>query len=314
MGIIKGLPERFLDSTKVITIGNFDGVHIGHQKIFGTVVEKAKKIKGTPVAMTFEPHPVRVLSPERGLRLITSPEDKTRLIFETGIKAIICVDFDRNFAHTDAEDFIKEFLVDRLRAKWIIVGHNYTFGRAKKGNTALLRRRGKKYGFGVSVVRYAKVRGGIVSSSRVRHAVLSGKVGEASQMLGRAYHIDGIVIKGAGRGTSLLKTPTANIATDNELIPKEGVYAVRVTMAGRVYDGVANIGKNPTFKEGRMSYEVHIFNFHGNVLGRRLRVHFIGRIRDEKKFSCIEELFEHIMKDIESAKQLLKKRKMVLSL
>jgi riboflavin kinase/FMN adenylyltransferase len=313
MGINEGLSKHFLASTKVITIGNFDGVHIGHQKIFKAVVEKAKEIKGTPVAMTFEPHPVRVLSPERGLKLITSSENKTRLIFETGIKAIICVDFDRNFAHTDAEDFIKEFLVNRLRAKWIVVGHNYTFGRAKKGNAALLRRRGKKYGFGVSVVRYAKVRGGIVSSSRVRHSVLSGKVGEASQMLGRAYHIDGIVIKGAGRGKSLLKTPTANIATDNELIPKEGVYAVKVTMAGRVYDGVANIGKNPTFKEGKMSYEVHIFDFHRNVLGRRLRVHFIGRIRDEKKFSRIEELFEHIKKDIETAKQMLKKRKTVLS-
>jgi riboflavin kinase/FMN adenylyltransferase len=314
MGTIKELSEQFLDSTKVITIGNFDGVHIGHQKIFRAVVEKAKKIKGTPVAMTFEPHPVRVLSPERGLKLISSSEDKTRLIFDTGMKAIICVDFNRNFAHTDAEDFIKDILVNQLRAKWIIVGHNYTFGRAKKGNAALLRRRGKKYGFGVSVVRYAKVGGAIVSSSRVRHAVLSGKVGEVSQMLGRAYHIDGIVIKGAGRGTSLLKTPTANIATDNELIPKEGVYAVKVTMSGRIYDGVANIGKNPTFKEGKMSYEVHIFNFHRNVLGRGLRVHFIGRIRDEKKFSCIEELFEHIMKDIETAKHILKQRKMVLSL
>ncbi len=314
MGIIKGSPERFLDSKKVITIGNFDGVHIGHQKIFKAVVEKAKKIKGTAVAMTFEPHPVRVLSPERGLKLITSSEDKTRLIFDTGIKAIICVDFDRTFAHTDAEDFIKEFLVERLKAKWIIVGHNYTFGRAKKGNAALLRRRGKKYGFGVSVVRYAKVGGSIVSSSRVRHAVLSGKVGEVSQMLGRAYHIDGIVIKGAGRGTSLLKTPTANLETNNELIPKEGVYAVRVTMEGRVYDGVANIGKNPTFKEGKLSYEVHIFDFHRNLLGRKLRVHFIGRIRDEKKFSCIEELFEHIMKDIETARQILKKRQMVLSI
>jgi riboflavin kinase / FMN adenylyltransferase len=305
MKLIKGLPRHLDHSSPVVTIGNFDGVHIGHQKIFRAVVEKAESIKGTPVAMTFEPHPVRVLSPERGLKLITSFEDKARLIFECGIKNLICIDFDREFAHTDAEIFIKDILVDRLKAKWIIVGHNYTFGRAKKGNAALLRRRGKKYGFGVSVVRYAKVGGEIVSSSRVRHAVISGKVGEVARMLGRAYHIEGIVIKGAGRGTSLLNTPTANIATENELIPKEGVYAVKVSLDRNVYDGVANIGKNPTFNEGNMSYEVHILDFHRNLLGCKLKVHFLKRIREEKKFSCVEDLFEHIKMDIETARQIL---------
>jgi riboflavin kinase / FMN adenylyltransferase len=305
IGIIKGLPKHFSGPAPVITIGNFDGVHIGHQKIFRAVVEKAREIGGTPVAMTFEPHPVRVLSPERGLKLITSFRDKSGLIFDTGIKSLICVAFDRDFAHTGAEEFIKEILVDRLGAKWIIVGHNYSFGRGKRGNATLLRRRGEKYGFGVSVVRYAKVRGDIVSSSRVRQAVLSGKAGEVSQMLGRAFHIDGVVIKGAGRGTSLLDTPTANISTENELIPKEGVYAVRVSFGGRVHDGVANLGKNPTFKDGVLSYEVHIFDFHRDLLGKRIRVHFLKRIRDEKKFSSVEDLFDHINMDINKAKEIL---------
>jgi len=305
MKLHRGIPKHFDHPSPVITIGNFDGVHIGHQKIFRAVLEKAKSFRGTPVAMTFEPHPVRVLSPERDLRLITTFEEKADLIFDMGIKSLICVDFDKTFAHTDAEVFIRDILVGRLKAKWIIVGHNYTFGRAKKGNAALLRRRGKKYGFGVSVVRYAKVAGDIVSSSRVRHAVMSGKAGEVARMLGRAYHIEGTVIKGAGRGTSLLNTPTANIATDNELIPKEGVYAVKVSMGKTVYDGVANIGKNPTFNETRMSYEVHILDFRGNLLGSRLKVHFLKRIREEKKFSCVDDLFEHINMDIEKARQIL---------
>ena len=309
MEIIKGLPELLPYRAPVVTIGNFDGVHIGHQKIFRDVVEKSVELKGTPVAMTFDPHPVRVLSPERGLKLITSPGDKARLISDTGIKSLICVDFNREFAHTDAEDFIKEIIVGRLKVKWIVVGHNYTFGRGKKGNAALLRRRGQKYGFGVSVVRYAKVGGDIVSSSRVRHSVVAGKVGEVANMLDRAYHIDGVVIKGAGRGSSMLNTPTANLATENELIPKEGVYAVRVSFEKHVYDGVANLGRNPTFKEGKLSYEVHILDFHKNLLARSIRVHFIKRIRDEKKFSCIEDLFEHIKLDIDTARQILNKRR-----
>ncbi len=309
MEIIRGLPKHFLHPVPVVTIGNFDGLHLGHQKIFRTVIEKAEELKGTPVAMTFDPHPVRVLSPERGLKLITTFDDKAKLIFRTGIKSIICVDFNKDFAHMDAEDFIKEIIVERLNAKWVIVGHNYNFGRAKKGDTELLRLRGKKYGFGVSVVRYAEFGGEPVSSSRVRHAVLAGKVGEVSEMLGRAYHIDGVVVKGAGRGASMLNTPTANIATENELIPKEGVYAVRVSLDDQIYDGVANLGKNPTFKEGKLSYEVHIFNFNQNLLGRYLRVYFIGRIREEKKFSCIEDLFEHIQTDIAKAREILSTRK-----
>jgi riboflavin kinase/FMN adenylyltransferase len=309
MEIIKGLPEHLSCQSPVVTIGNFDGVHIGHQKIFRAVVDKAAELKGTPVAMTFDPHPVRVLSPERGLKLITSTADKARLISNTGIKYLISVEFNRDFAHTDAEDFIREILVGRLRVKWVVIGHNYTFGRGKKGNAKLLRRRGRKYGFGVSVVRYAKVGGEIVSSSRVRQSVTAGKVGETASMLGRAYHIDGLVIKGAGRGTSLLNTPTANLATENELMPKEGVYAVRVSLDGHTYDGVANLGRNPTFKEGKMSYEVHIFNFHRNLLDHGLRLHFIKRIRDEKKFSCIEDLYDHIKIDIDTAKEILRKRK-----
>ncbi|MEW6740241.1 MAG: bifunctional riboflavin kinase/FAD synthetase [Nitrospirota bacterium] len=313
MRIIRELPNGLDYPNPVVTIGNFDGVHIGHQKIFRRVVEKAKEIHGTPMAITFDPHPVRVLAPERGLKILTTFEDKANLISSAGIKVLICIGFSKEFAKTDPDEFIKDMLGNKLGVKWVTVGHNYAFGKGKKGTTSLLRRRGKKYGFGVSVVRYAKVYDDIVSSSRVRSLLLRGRVCEASKMLGRAYHIEGTVIKGAGRGTSLLHTPTANITTPNELVPKEGVYAVRVSIQKEVYDGVANIGKNPTFATTfgnmPMSYEVHIFDFNQNLLGEKIKIHFIDRIRDEKKFSGIGELEEQIKKDIQKAKEILSKRK-----
>lgn len=324
MQIIEGIPDGPIGKNPVVTIGNFDGVHIGHQKIFRLAVEKAKEIGGTPVAITFNPHPVRVLAPERGMKLITTLEHKRELIAKNGIKTLICLPFDRDFAKTEPDDFIRNILIKTLGAQWVIVGHSYSFGKGKKGTTALLRASGRKYGFGVKVVRYAKIYDDIVSSSRIRSLVLRGRVCEAARMLGRAYHIDGTVIKGAGRGASLLKIPTANLSTQNELIPKEGVYAVRVSLnregkkldklAPLVYDGVANIGRNPTFGDAPMSYEAHLFDMNKDFLGHALRLHFIDRIRDEKKFSGAAELIEHINKDISKAKQIFSKRKDLLFL
>ncbi len=309
MRVIRELTDKLNYPNPVVTIGNFDGVHLGHQKIFKKVAAKAKEINGTPIAITFDPHPVRVLAPERGLKILTTFGDKADLMANAGIKVLISIGFNKEFARTDPDDFIRNVLIDKIGAKWIVVGHNYAFGKGKKGTPALLRRRGQKYGFGVSVVRYAKVYDDIVSSSRVRSLLLRGRVCEASKMLGRAYHIEGTVIKGLGRGASLLHTPTANITTPNELVPKEGVYAVRVSFTNsQVCDGVANIGKNPTFGDAPVSYEVHIFDFSRNLIGEKIRVHFIDRIRDEKKFSGIGKLEEQIKKDIEKTKVILAKR------
>ena len=230
MEIIEGLPEYLKYKNPVITIGNFDGVHTGHRKIFRKVVDKAGEIGGTPIVITFNPHPVRVLAPERGMKMINTLSDKQALIQGIGIQVIVCIPFDRAFAATDPDAFIREVLVERFGVKWVIVGHNYLFGKGKKGTTALLRQRGRKYGFKVSVVRYAKVNDDIVGSSRIRSLVLRGRVCEAARMLGRAYHIEGIVVRGGGRGASILGIPTANIVSPNELIPKEGVYAVRVSI------------------------------------------------------------------------------------
>lgn len=315
MEIISELPEGLPYKNPVVTIGNFDGVHLGHEKIFRKVVEKAVEINGTPIAVTFNPHPVRVLAPERGMKMITTVEDKRLLIARLGIRVLICIRFDREFAHTEPDDFIRDVLVERLGTKRVIVGHSYSFGKGKKGTTALLRSRGRKYGFQVNVVRYAEFHGEKVSSSRIRSTILRGKVCEAARMLDRAYHIDGTVVKGAGRGGPLLHTPTANIRTRNELMPKEGVYAVRVSLQGRgtsaspqIYDGVANIGSNPTFTGGAMSYEAHLFDFKEDLAGKSLRIHFIERIRDEKKFSGVDELLENIRRDISKTKDILGKQ------
>lgn len=310
MVIIKGLEnlkKRYRNV--VLTIGNFDGVHIGHQKIFRNVVERAKAIKGTAMAMTFDPHPLKVIAPERGVRIMTTFDEKARLMELFGLDVVLCVRFDREFSNTRPDDFIREVVVDRIGAREVIVGHNYSFGKGKKGSTLLLRRRSRKYAFAFRVVRNARLYGEVVSSSRIRSLISRGRVCEASWLLGRPYMIEGKVVTGAGRGGRLLNIPTANIESPNELVPKEGVYAVKAGLGRRILDGAANIGRNPTFGERRMSYEVHIIDFSENILGRDLRVYFIDRIRDEKAFPDILSLRESMLRDIERAKEILRTKR-----
>ncbi len=336
MQIIKGLDGIFDFPNPVVTIGNFDGVHLGHQKICKRVVMAAQQIGGTPIGISFDPHPVRVLVPERGLKMLTTLDDKVELLSQSGLRAVIIIPFDKKFSQTEPETFIKNILVEKLGTKWLIVGHNFSFGKRKKGNTKLLRLKAKKYGFGFSVVRYAKIDGNIVSSSKLRSLIQKGRVFEASVMLGRAYHIKGKVIRGTGRGTAILNIPTANVSSPNEVIPKEGVYAVKVSLCTpgchpntpiealssgeipsqcEIFNGAANIGKNPTFGDiEHVSLEVHLLDFVGNLLDRELRIHFIERIRDEKKFSNVEELRKHILEDIKNAGQILQRKKLPLFL
>ncbi len=307
MKIIKGI-EALSKSypNTVLTIGNFDGVHLGHQKIFLKVIERAREIKGTSMVMTFEPHPIKVLSPERDIKLLTPFEEKVKLIENTGIDVLLCIMFDRKFANLLPDEFIEEILVNKINAKEIIVGSNYTFGRGKKGNVDILRRRSKKYGFDVKVVRYVKVNGIIVSSSSVRSFLMKGDVSGVSNLLGRAYSIEGTVIRGKGRGKTLMNIPTANITTPVEISPKEGVYAVKVGLNGHIFDGVANIGKNPTFGNSATSYEVHLLNFSDDILGKKIRIYFIDRIRDERRFPDVNSLEKQIRNDIKRAKEILR--------
>jgi riboflavin kinase / FMN adenylyltransferase len=290
----------------VLTIGNYDGVHLGHQKILSAVLSKAKELEGTSMVMTFDPHPMKLLAPEKDIKLLITPDEKARLIKAMGIDVLLLIPFTKEFAGMLPDMFIDEILVKAINVSEIIVGSNYTFGKHKQGTVDLLRRRGKRYGFSVQAVREVKVLGNIVSSSSIRSLLLKGAVKEVSIFLGRAYMIDGTVIKGKGRGQSLLRIPTANITTPVEISPKAGVYAVRARFNGAICDGVANIGKNPTFGNADVSYEVHLFDFSGDLLGRNLRIYFIDRLRGERTFPDAAGLEKQIRDDMVSAREILK--------
>lgn len=300
----KRLDNRFKDI--VITIGNFDGLHIGHKKVIEAVKEDAAARSGTSAVLTFEPHPLKVLRPEREIKLITPFEEKARLIEEAGIDLLLCLTFDSDLAMMEAKDFIRDIIVGRIGVVKVIVGHNYTFGRGRKGNVELLRREGRRYGFTTKVVRNKTLSGKVVSSTGIRELISKRKVYEASLLLGRPYRIQGRVIKGKGRGARFLNIPTANIETEYELIPAEGVYAVQVDLDGLLYGGVMNIGKNPTFGENQLSLEVHILVFSRDILGKKISVYFLKHLRNERRFPDVNSLKEAIIHDIDSARETIK--------
>ena len=292
----------------VITIGNFDGVHIGHQVLFHKVMERAGILKGTSIVMTFEPHPMRILKPNGHPPLITLYEQKIELIERSGVDVIICVPFTREFAAISAKAFVGDILVKRIGMKAIVVGKDYTFGKNREGNLELLKTFSKDFDFEVIVadwIQTSNSQPARISSTRTRELVMDGKVGEAQKMLGRNYQVRGTVTTGRDRGGKLLGFPTANIILQDELYPKTGVYAVTVECLNNVYNGVANIGYSPTFGNGQFTIEVHILDFNQNICGQKIRVDFIERIRDEIKFPGISELAEQIKKDTEKAREIL---------
>jgi riboflavin kinase/FMN adenylyltransferase len=304
--IVRGLDSLKKSYTNtVLTIGNYDGMHIGHQKILTMVTKRAMEIRGTSMLMTFDPHPMKVLSPERNIKLLITPREKERLIKSMGIDVLLYVNFTKEFSRVLPEDFIENILVEKIKVKEIIVGTNYAFGRNKKGTVDLLRRRGEKYGFSVRAVRNAEVHGQVVSSSSIRSLLQRGAVSEVSKFLGRVYSIEGTVIKGKGRGQKILHVPTANITTPVEIAPREGVYAVKVRLEDTVYDGVANIGKNPTFGNSHVSYEVHLLDFSGDILGKNIKIYFIDRLRGERTFPNVTSLENQIKDDIKLTREIL---------
>ncbi|MCP4023769.1 MAG: bifunctional riboflavin kinase/FAD synthetase [Desulfobacteraceae bacterium] len=302
---LKQIKQPFQNA--VVTIGNFDGVHKGHQALFHQVIEKADEIDGTSVAITFQPHPLRALGISTP-PLITRRDQKVELLDQTGIDVLIIIPFDMEFAAITANDFIEELLVNKIGMKAIIIGADYSFGKDRLGNTQLLETKGTKLGFETIVSSWindtetGKER---ISSTRIREIVMDGKVEHAWKYLGRHYQIRGKVIKGRERGGSQLGFPTANIKLHDELCPKIGVYAVTVETIKGNFNGVANIGFSPTFGDDMFTIEVHILDFDDNLYDSRIRVNMVARLRDEKKFSSIDELAEQINKDIKTAKGLL---------
>lgn len=307
MKVIRGLediPGEFRDA--FVTIGNFDGVHLGHVPIFKKLIEEAHRENRKAVVITFDPHPKKVLHPDISpFYLITSLEEKIKLLEDIGIDGLILLPFNLEFAKITAEAFVNTILWDKLHIRKIFIGHDYFFGKNKVGNAAFLTNKGKKLGFDVNAFNAVKFEGETISSTRLRYAILNGNVKMAEKLLGRPYNVSGIVIPGKSRG-SVLGIPTANIEPDKELLPARGVYAVIVYLEENRHQGVLNIGFNPTFSDDKLSIEVYLFDFSENIYGKRLNVLFIDRIRDEIKFDTSRQLIEQIEKDIEQTKAILK--------
>jgi riboflavin kinase / FMN adenylyltransferase len=294
----------------VVAIGNFDGVHIGHQALLQTVVEKAHTIGGTAVALTFDPHPMRVISANEQPPLITLKEQKAELIERTGIDVLLQIPFTPEFASISARSFVEELLIRRVGMKVLVVGNDYTFGRNREGNIGLLKQWAPELDFEVIVVGWIQAANGDnqrISSTRVRELVMQGRMEDAKKLLGRHYQIRGIVATGRNRGGRLLGFPTANLNLQDELSPKEGIYAVTVEHGTELYQGVANIGYSPTFDDNVFTVEVHLLDFKKNIYGETIRVNFIQRLRDEIKFQSIDALATQIHLDIENAREILKR-------
>jgi riboflavin kinase/FMN adenylyltransferase len=307
MKVIKNLeqiPGEFREA--FVTIGNFDGVHLGHLPILKKLIEAAHSENSKAVVITFDPHPKKVLRPEiRPFYLITSTEEKIKLLEDIGVDGLILIPFDLNFSKMTAESFVCDILWDKLHIRKIFVGHDYSFGKSKTGNKVFLAAIGKKLGFEVDIINAVKLDDETISSTRLRHLILDGDVRTAARLLGRPYNVSGIVVEGKRRG-SILGIPTANIKPEKELIPAQGVYAVIAHLENDRHQGVLNIGFNPTFSDTDLSVEVFLLDFSGDIYGKRVNVLFMERIRDEVKFENSEQLVKQIRKDIDEAWAILK--------
>jgi riboflavin kinase/FMN adenylyltransferase len=304
---LKSLPKGIRNP--VVTIGNFDGVHWAHQAIFKKVMERARDIDGTSMVITFEPHPVKVMFPEKAKPLITILEQKRELVSKQGIDILLLIEFTLEFAAIPARDFVKDILVDKIGVKEIVVGHDYAFGRNREGNIDLLEQMGQDFGFKVLEVEPVYVGKRLVSSTSIRNLIMEGNVCEARRLLGRNYQIRGEVVRGRKRGGTLVGYPTANLRLMDELIPKEGVYIVTVDIGGLIYQGLTNIGYNPTFKDKALSVETHIFDLCADIVGEKLKIDFISRLRDEIPFAGIEELSLQVGRDIRQAREFFQGQK-----
>ncbi|MEA2108526.1 MAG: bifunctional riboflavin kinase/FAD synthetase [Pseudomonadota bacterium] len=295
--------QQFPPGGTILTIGNFDGVHLGHQSLFLLVKEVAAREGKNAVALTFQPHPFKLIFPERRLFLITPLVKKIQLIAKTGIDALVCAPFTRDFANLPAADFARRIIVERLGAHTVIVGDNYHFGRDREGDIKLLTELGFEMGFKTVIAQPFLMDGKVVSSTRVRQHIMAGEVMPAARLLGRYYSVEGVVRPGKNRGKDL-GFPTANIRSEAELYPREGVYAVWVEYGERRWQGVVSIGYNPTFGDTGLTVEVHILSFSRDLYGETIKIIFLERLRDTIAFTEVAGLQAQIAKDIRAAKRI----------
>ena len=287
-----------------VALGNFDGVHRGHQVLLARAGEHAKALDAPLVTLTFEPHPRRFFVPDTAPFRLTMPPAKVRLLARYGVQAVLAQRFDAEFAALSADAFIDEVLLKGLGARHVVCGYDFTFGARRGGNVEMLRARGRQKGFGVTVLDPVMREGEIYSSTSIREALRAGWVSEAAELLGHPWEIEGMVELGDQRGRTI-GFPTANVGLGEHLRPRFGVYAVRALIDGTWRDAVANLGRRPTFGKLQENFEVHLFDFSGDLYGKTLRVALVDFIRPEMKFAGLDQLKAQIAADGQAARKIL---------
>jgi riboflavin kinase / FMN adenylyltransferase len=288
----------------VLALGNFDGLHRGHMKIIDRVRRRAGERGGTPAAMTFDPHPSRVLRPDKAPPLLMTTEQKLEALGRAGMQGVAVVRFTHDLSLWGPEQFVRTVLVEWLHVAEVWVGANFLFGHDRAGTFSVLRSLGARYGFRAEKIDPVRYKEFVVSSTRIRRLVSEGRVDEAAALLGHHFFVDGTVTRGAGRGREI-GVPTANLCTDNELLPPSGVYATLLTIDGVVHPSVTNVGMRPTFGDvDRVTIETHVFDFARDLYGARLRLSFVQRLRDERAFPDVDALRAQIEADCRSAQRL----------
>jgi riboflavin kinase / FMN adenylyltransferase len=298
MKVLHSLEDARALAGVALALGNFDGVHLGHRALFKEASER-----GRPGALTFEPHPGKVLQPELAPRLITPLPRKLQLMEAAGLEVVVVLPFTVAFARTPARDF-EALLFDRAGVRAVVVGRDYTYGAQRAGTVVTLGEAALRRGAVVALVEPVTVGGVVASSSRIREYILEGRVSAARALLGRPFDLDGVVVRGDGRGRSI-GWPTANVDTHGELLPGSGVYAVRVRTAEGWRGGAANIGTKPTFGGSAVTVEVHLLDWSGDLYGQEVRVEFLERLRPERRFASVSELTAQIQRDVEEARVVL---------
>ena len=308
MKVVTSLSDAEVSQPFVVSIGNFDGLHLGHREILRNVVTRARELDVRSLVMTFSPHPIRVLAPDRAPRLISTFDQKVRLIENCGIDVLFLAHFDQAFSRLTPEEFVQRYLIDGFRALSVCVGGNFSFGYRQSGTIQTLQEFNQA--FEIIEVPPVRVRGMLASSSRVRELVSAGKVSRACRLLGRWFEIEGNLVPGAGRGRTM-SVPTLNLKPQNELIPKMGVYISRVSLDGRPFmESVTNIGVRPTFLEDELTIETFVLNQAVPEDTETARLHFLRRLRDETKFESIDALRRQIGRDVQCAERFFRFLKM----
>ncbi|MBM4254714.1 MAG: bifunctional riboflavin kinase/FAD synthetase [Deltaproteobacteria bacterium] len=305
MEVIRHITSRRRFSRPVISLGNFDGVHLGHQAILAKAINEARAIQGTALVLTFHPHPLTILRPQNPLPLISSLREKLLLLRSLKVDGVILQPFSSAFAQLTAEEFVQRYLVNTVGVERVVVGHNVSFGHRRSGNAETLVALGKQFGFAVDVVGPVLIDGKGVSSTGIRTLLGTASMREVTSLLGRAYAVSGRVEKGFQRGRTI-GFPTANLRPRADLLLPNGVYAVTIDVDEKTtVPGVANVGMNPTFGNKRRTIEAHLFDFSADLYGKRLRVSFVEHIREERKFPSVPELIRQIQEDANRARALL---------